>query len=145
MIFKGKICVWPLQSAAVCSAWQVRSWSDRSAWTWHNQHWRLTCDVNAAYNDRSGLVRSRAEAHRPTLWRIIPLSFLPCVVSRVCASAVCWSISNCLPVWLSMRHKSPSSNFCLSSPIPPSPPECNKCPAVIYFNSLPSCADEMDS
>lgn len=36
-------------------------------------------------------------------------------------------------------------NLCLSSPIPPSPPECNKCPAIIYFNSLPSCTDEMDS
>lgn len=57
-------------------------------------------------------------------------------------SAVCQSLSTCL---LQYETLVSLCNSCLSSPIPPSPPECNKCPAIIYFNSLPSCTDEMDS
>ncbi|KAF6723187.1 hypothetical protein FQA47_003980 [Oryzias melastigma] len=55
------------------------------------------------------------------------------------ANAACHAVSKRLP------QNETLSNLRLSSPIPPSPPECNKCPAIIYFNSLPSRTDEMDS
>lgn len=38
-----------------------------------------------------------------------------CVVFILCTSPVCQSLSNCLPVWFSMRHKSHSAT-CASPP-----------------------------
>ena len=76
------------------------------------------------------------------LWRII-------LLSSYCLHSLC---QRCVPVNIRLsasllQYETPVSlrNLCLSSPVPPSPPECNKCPAIIYFNSLPSCTDEMDS
>lgn len=99
-------------------------------------------------NDRGATAQT--EARRPrrlthpnsALWRVI-------LLSSYCLHSLC---QRRMPVNIKLsasllQYETQVSlcNLCLSSPIPPSPPECNKCPAIIYFNSLPSCTDEMDS
>lgn len=90
----------------------------------------------------TGLTIPRGDSaqRQARLYQMIPLAW------RCLRSLYCMPVTiNLSASPLQYETQVSLCNSCLSSPIPPSPPECNKCPAIIYFNSLPSCTDEMDS
>lgn len=99
---------------------------------------RLERSQSSILNCSAAPIRVRL---KPSPCRIIPLPAYH-LFSASAGMPVTIKLSASL---LQYETQVPLGNLCLSSRIPPSPPECNKCPAIIYFNSLPSRTDEMDS